>query len=112
MYKVSVDTPVGKKCLIMTPEDQKSFLTAVDLMQHHGQIGMPCFKKSKMWRVRIGNVRIFFKLEKKEIILLDVLLGFDKDNYVGQEKPQVNSKEKNKHKEGLRIIHTVFLCKV
>ena len=82
MYKISVDVPVSKKCLEMSIEDQRSFLEAVELMQHHGQIGMPCAKKSKFWRVRLDNVRIIYKVEKKEIILLDILLGFDKDNYI------------------------------
>lgn len=76
-YKILLN-PNVKKSIGLFPTNEKVQLTkALDMMESLGQMGEILFHDLNVWKYRVENLRIIYRKQSEELIILAINKGID-----------------------------------
>lgn len=77
-HKVTISSNQAKIISGFTSKEKSSLVKAVDSLESMGQMGEPLFREMNVWKYRIDDIRIIYKITPQSIRILRVLRGISK----------------------------------
>jgi mRNA-degrading endonuclease RelE of RelBE toxin-antitoxin system len=73
--QVTISSNLGAVIAGFTEREKANLVKAIDLMESIGRIGEPLFLDMNVWKYRVDNLRIIYRIINEEIRVIKIMKG-------------------------------------
>jgi mRNA-degrading endonuclease RelE of RelBE toxin-antitoxin system len=75
--QVTISSNLGSVISGFTEREKANLVKAIDLMESIGRIGEPLFLDMNVWKYRVDNLRIIYRMINEEIRVIKIMKGIN-----------------------------------